>query len=168
MAGICNTGDEFRLLDDSVDAGNKRILGMDNYTVYCNWDAPHTGCDKPHQTQAKTSNLFQSASTSVKQQNAGSSPFVVNNATYRWFLIQQKVPIHTVVRRLVTNPLEQCPGNATSLKWHSDGTTDYNYTRGNNAGPTEDRTGNNSASGLPATSTTTADRCRSILHLTSP
>ncbi len=141
-----------------VDAGNKRILGMDNYTVYCNWDAPHTGCDKPHQTQAKTSNLFQSASTSVKQQNAGSSPFVVNNATYRVVPHPAESPIHTGgTPALVTNPWNNAPGNATSLKWHSDGTTDYNYTRGNNVWAKEDRTGNNSASGLPATSTTTAD-----------
>ena len=131
---------------------------MDNYTVYCNWDAPHTGCDKPHQTQAKTSNLFQSASTSVKQQNAGSSPFVVNNATYRVVPHPAESPIHTGgTPALVTNPWNNAPGNATSLKWHSDGTTDYNYTRGNNVWAKEDRTGNNSASGLPATSTTTAD-----------
>ena len=58
---------------------------------------------------------------------------------------------------IVNNPWTLAPGNATSLKWHSNGNNDYNITRGNNVYAAEDRDGSNSTQGLPATSTTAVD-----------
>ena len=52
------------------------------------------------------------------------------------------------------NPWTWAPGNATTLKWHSDGTTDYTISRGNNVWATEDRAAANQNSGLAASSTT--------------
>ncbi|MEQ1678102.1 MAG: M36 family metallopeptidase, partial [Chitinophagaceae bacterium] len=58
---------------------------------------------------------------------------------------------------LRSNPWTAAPGNATTLGWHSDGTTDYTISRGNNVWATEDTVGANSNSGVPATSTTSPD-----------
>ena len=41
-----------------VDAGNKRILGMDNYTVYCNWDALIRDATNPIKPRLKPATCF--------------------------------------------------------------------------------------------------------------
>ena len=55
---------------------------------------------------------------------------------------------------LVTDPWTMAPGNATSLKWHYDGTTYRDSTRGNNVYAQEDRDNNNNTYGKSALSTT--------------
>ncbi|HCY90569.1 MAG TPA: hypothetical protein DHV17_09950 [Chitinophagaceae bacterium] len=144
-----------------VDASNKEVLGMDNYTVYCNWDAPHGSCDKVHQGAAGHASNASTSNNINWLNNApapGNAPRIVNGATYRVIPFPAESPSHPGgAHALVTNPWEAAPGPATSLKWHSDGTTDYTITRGNNVWAKEDRSGNNSSTGAPATSTTSPD-----------
>ena len=56
-----------------------------------------------------------------------------------------------------SNPWTAAPGNATTLGWHSIGSTDYTISRGNNVWATEDTIATNQNLGLPATSTTSPD-----------
>ncbi len=83
----------------------------------------------------------------------------MNAASYRVVPYPAESPIHPGGTPAVrTNPWLLASGNATSLKWHSDGISDYNYTRGNNVWAYHDRLSNNSPSiTRSATSTNTAD-----------
>ncbi|HNP55296.1 MAG TPA: M36 family metallopeptidase, partial [Ferruginibacter sp.] len=135
-----------------VDASNQSILGMDNYTVYCNWDAPHKGCNKTHPTVSARQPL--NISNTPAAAVTGNSPSIVNDASYLVVPFPVESPNHFGGNPVVVNnPWNAAPGNATSLKWHSDGTTDYNITRGNNVWAKEDRNGTNATTGNPATST---------------
>lgn len=137
-----------------VDASNQQILGMDNYTVYCNWDAPHKDCHKAHQPVVGKQPFNHTSATAAATGN-GNSPSIVNDASYLVVPFPVESPNHFGGNpAVVSNPWNAAPGNATSLKWHSDGTTDYNITRGNNVWAKEDRNGTNSTTGSPATSTT--------------
>jgi uncharacterized repeat protein (TIGR01451 family) len=135
-----------------VNAINNSVIDVSNLTVYCNWDAPNgnQACtDHIHSHDDK-----QATST---QQALDESPSLVNNATYRVIPFPAESPIHTGgAHTLVTNPWQSAPGNATSLNWHSNGTIDFNYTRGNNVWVQEDVNGNN-GTGTPGNSSTPAD-----------
>ncbi|HPH86536.1 MAG TPA: M36 family metallopeptidase, partial [Ferruginibacter sp.] len=155
-----------------MDASNNRMLEENNLTVYCNWDDPakrNVGGQKykgilayngnAHAAKPDSKSLFDV--TSLKATDADhvhESPTIVNSASYRVIALPAESPKHpggTPV--LINDPWNAAPGNATSLKWHSNGTTDYNITRGNNVWAKEDHAANNGSGGAPATSTTPAD-----------
>ena len=152
-----------------VDASDNRVLDMNNLTVYCNWDSPlHQAntCDKEHRAATGTNSVQQTQKISLftgklnKQQdyNIPNSPAIINSATYRVIPFPAESPIHPGGTPAVkVNPWLAAPGNATSLKWHSTGTNDYNFTRGNNVWAVEDRDGNNGTTGLSAISSTSSD-----------
>jgi extracellular elastinolytic metalloproteinase len=126
-----------------IDAVSRKVLDKNNYTVY---------------------EQFNSGSDHAESQfNSGNDPFslspaspsVVNAATYRVIPYPAESPNHTGgTPALVTDPWNAAPGNATSLKWHYDGTTYHDSTRGNNVWAQEDRDNNNTTFGKTAISTT--------------
>ena len=143
-----------------INATDMKTIDISNLTVYCNWD--HSGKKNENKKNNVTSNKINGSINSNAQNtynNKGNSlsPSIVNSATYRVIPYPAESPSHTggtpVTR---TNPWTNAPGNATTLNWHSTGTADYNYTRGNNVWAQEDRN-NNNGTGTPATSTTAAD-----------
>ena len=135
-----------------VDANSNKVIEVTNLTVYCNWDDPNhnllhqnTTVEKPA-AEKKASYFFDTYVNNV-------SPTVINGASYRVIPYPAESPIHPGgAPALKTDPWTLAPGNASSLKWHSTGTNDYNFTRGNNVWAKEDRAGNNSSTGSPATS----------------
>lgn len=148
-----------------VDANSNKVIDENNLTVYCNWNpdkkAPYANLVEAKNTNPdKTENLNHLLTFSKYNNNeevSSSSPLIVNDASYRVVPLPAESPKHTGgTPALVNNPWTLAPGNATSLKWHSNGTTDYNITRGNNVWAKEDHAANNSNGGQPATSTTPA------------
>lgn len=137
-----------------VDAKNNTLLKETNLTITCNWDDPHA--TERNEPVLKMAPVLPAA-------NSLTAPVFFNtnsiaSASYRVVPYPAESPNHPGgTPAVVSNPWNMAGGNATSLGWHSDGTTDYNITRGNNVWAKEDRAGNNSNSGLPATSTTTPD-----------
>ncbi|RYY49200.1 MAG: hypothetical protein EOO06_07930 [Chitinophagaceae bacterium] len=138
-----------------VDALDSKVIDENNLTVYCNFD--HTDNHK-HATACaplnKTGNLFFPKLNQLEE-----SPLIVNGASYRVIPYPAESPNHPGgAHAIKTDPWTIAPGNATSLKWHSDGTNDYTYTRGNNAWAYHDRTNANAGSvDRSAQSTTTPD-----------
>ncbi|MBI5857892.1 MAG: M36 family metallopeptidase [Sphingobacteriales bacterium] len=83
-------------------------------------------------------------------------PSLVSIVNYKVIPYPYEAPSFTTAAT-VTNPWALAPGNATSLGWHSNGTTDYTISRGNNVWATEDTLGTNTNNGRPAYSSTTPD-----------
>jgi hypothetical protein len=145
-----NTSDHWLI---RIDAATSAFIDKNNYTVSCKWDKSENeqACTEqsPHQHQPAT------APVATKT----TAPFIINGATYRVVPYPAESPIHpggTPANR--PNPWLLAPvgSNATSLKWHSNGTTDYTITRGNNVYAYEDRNFDNIA-GASDTSTTPDD-----------
>ncbi len=138
-----------------VNANDNSIVGIDNYTVTCNWGEPEIGFLHLHDhSKNEVISLDNVSPTFSQNQILENSPSIVNNATYRVIPYPAESPQHNGgAHAVVTNPWTLTPGNATTLKWHNNGTLDFNYTRGNNVWAQEDRNGNN-GTGIPATSTT--------------
>ncbi len=144
-----------------VDASDSRVLGMDNYTVYCNWDKPsgpmnfNQPCEKDHEHNYNFD--FTRSKSTVAETALSNSPTIVGSASYRVIPFPAESPIHPGgAHALVNNPWLAATGNATTIRWHNDGVTDYTTTRGNNVWAQEDRN-NNNGTGTPATSTTSPD-----------
>ena len=130
-----------------VNAMDNSIAGVNNLTVYCNWDNQSNTEACVHDEVHEEKNV-----TSL----SASGPLGIDDASYKVIPYPAESPIHQGgTPAIVTNPWEAAPGNATSLKWHSTGTADYTYSRGNNVWAAEDRRGNN-AGGNNANSTTTS------------
>ncbi len=132
-----------------IDANTNTVISETNLTVYCNFDH---GDQQASPKALPAGNLFTPG-------QKGFSPAIVNGATYRVVPYPAESPIHTGgTPDIRANPWLMTPGNATSLKWHSDGSADYNYTRGNNVWAYHDRLSNNSPNiSRSAASTTAAD-----------
>ncbi len=132
-----------------VNAMDNTIAGINNLTVYCNWGSHSNSKEcKHHDAVVQEENVSSVAS---------SAPTSIDNASYKVIPYPAESPIHPGgTPTVVTNPWEAAAGNATSLKWHSTGATDYTNTRGNNVWAAEDRKGSNSG-GNTANSTTTAE-----------
>ncbi len=126
-----------------MDASTGVVLDKNNFTVYEEFNKK-----TPAQDQSNNNNGF----LTVPEPN---SPSVVNSAIYRVVSYPAESPNHTGgTPALVTDPWTLAPGNATSLKWHYDGTIYHDSTRGNNVWAQEDRDNNNSTFGKTAISTT--------------
>ena len=141
-----------------IDAQNGITIGVTNLTVYCNWGSP----EKAKHTEVEN-HSFPSLKNEFKhkkhQHNCDISgqmtpPVIVDGATYLVIKHPAEAPTFAA-ESSHTNPWELGPSsNATTHKWHYDGTTNYSITRGNNVWAKEDRDNNNNTDGLPATSTT--------------
>ena len=135
----------------NIDAENSEVISEINLTVYCNFNHP----DKHNST------TICSVDKNIKKETFAEPDHVtiINNADYRVVPYPAESPNHQGGSpALRNNPWTLAAGNATSLKWHSDGTNDYIYTRGNNVWAYHDRTNNNTADpAKSATSTTGAD-----------
>jgi hypothetical protein len=138
-----------------VNANDNSIVGIDNYTVSCNWGASENCFLHLHDhSNNEVVSLDNVSPTFPKNPVLENSPSIVDNATYRVIPYPAESPQHTGgAHAVVTNPWTLTTGNATTLKWHNNGVLDFNYTRGNNVWAQEDRNGNN-GTGIPATSTT--------------
>ena len=141
-----------------VDAESGKIIGKNNLTIY---ESSHDLREDHNEVFVNpTTDFFQISN--LKNEN-GSNPSLVNTVNYLVIPYPAESPIHPGGTPAVrTNPWTSAPGNATSLGWHNNGSTDYNITRGNNVWATEDRAGTNSSTiitptGIPATSTTGPD-----------
>lgn len=141
-----------------VDAHNSSIISEHNLTVYCNWGDPghqHTDGHQHSATALHNPGISNQAILSQLEKK-GFSPSIVNNAAYRVIPFPAESPNHPGGAHSVqANPWTAAPGNATSLKWHSDGTNDYTYTRGNNVWAYQDRTSLNVPSVAKSTESTT-------------
>ena len=143
-----------------MNAQNGDLISESNLTVYCDWGGNHShhahGYDfvlrsRKNKSISSSEVFFPLAVTGASN---NLSPQIVNGATYRIVPFPYESPRHYPLQTgLVADPWTYAPGNATSLKWHSTGTSDYNYTRGNNVWAQEDANGNN-GTGTSATSTT--------------
>lgn len=144
-----------------VDAINGQVLNETNLTVSCNWsrEAKYSAgilnrknADAATPTSSSVTKLFK-----VDLPLAG-SPEIVNNASYVVIPFPAESPKHPGgAPATVNNPWSHAPGNATTLKWHNNGSLDFNFTRGNNVWAAEDRSASNNSAGQVATSTTNPD-----------
>ncbi len=139
-----------------IDASNGSLIEENNLTVYCNFDHPDKATKADHQHDI--SSCFKRTDFVEPVQGMEAfSPSIVNSATYRVIPFPAESPRHPGGGHVLkTDPWNAAPGNATTLKWHSNGTNDFNYTRGNNVWAQEDLNANN-GTGTPATSTTGPD-----------
>ena len=133
-----------------VNAMDNSIVDINNFNVSCNWDQPHS--------KKNLTSTYDHTDEDVEQKKNNTSltlsPNAFSNASYKVIPYPAESPIHTGgTPAVVTNPWTSAPGNATTLKWHNDGTNDYNYTRGNNVWAAEDRDGVNTTQGVAATDT---------------
>lgn len=136
-----------------VDAHKNKVLEVNNLTVYCNWDDPAHLATHQH-SQADLEQHQNNRPFFIANQVNKNSARLINGASYRVIPFPAESPIHPGGTPAVkTDPWLMAPGSATTLKWHSTGTNDYSYTRGNNVWAKEDRAGNN-GSGNTAGSTT--------------
>lgn len=138
-----------------VDANTNKKIAESNFTVYCSWDA----YDANHSHHNSEYLFYENKETAQSFFNwQSNSPSLVNTANYRVIPFPAESPIHPGgTPAVVTNPWNLAGGNAVTLGWHSNGTTDYTSSRGNNVWAKEDRDGNNNTIGASAVSTTSPD-----------
>ncbi|MBI5858871.1 MAG: M36 family metallopeptidase [Sphingobacteriales bacterium] len=141
------------MLSVKVDAANGTVLGKDNYTVYCNWhkdDQSAANCN----TLSHKFNYYDKGVAEINKFQIQKLPVVVS-ATYRVVRYPAESPQHPGgAPTLHIDPWVMAPGNATSLKWHNDGTLEHDSTRGNNVWAAEDRNATNSVIDKAAVSQT--------------
>lgn len=135
-----------------ISANNNTVINKNNLVVTCSWDKKEqTGQCNDNMEKAHIHHIPAPA-----QQQKNQMPFIINGATYNVIPFPSESPIHpggTPANRTDPWLLSPAGSNATTLKWHSNGTTDYTTTRGNNVFAYEDTDGNN-AGGVTATSST--------------
>ncbi|MBI5372453.1 MAG: M36 family metallopeptidase [Sphingobacteriales bacterium] len=141
-----------------VDAQTGAVIGKQNLTITCQWDhSNHSVADhiaQNHNKKAAASTLNYVLQRNDRTNQWEYKPFVITTATYRVVKYPAESPQHPGgTPSLHTDPWTLTPGNATSLKWHSD-PVDYSTTRGNNVWAQEDRDANNTTFGIMGNSTT--------------
>ncbi|MFM7710928.1 MAG: M36 family metallopeptidase [Ferruginibacter sp.] len=136
-----------------VDAVTNVILDSNNYTVYEKHPEQLHHSDVQQVSHRTCTDVHPHKSN--EEAKALNGPTVVNSATYRVIPFPAESPLHTGgTAALVTDPWSLAPGNATTLKWHYDGTTYHDSTRGNNVWAQEDRDNNNTTFGRGGVSST--------------
>ncbi len=132
-----------------VDALDGRILRKENLTTKCSWEPIKT--DKIRCVELPQYNNI----INNKESNTGIE--AINSASYNVIPYPYEDPNHAPPT-LVTNPWTIFPNtNATTLKWNSDGTTDYDSTKGNNVYAHADLLGKNKNGGAAKSSTPLPD-----------
>lgn len=141
-----NTSDHWLI---RINANTGEFINKNNYTVSCNWD-------KSENEQACTEQVPHQHAAKVTATAKAQAPFIINDASYMVVPYPAESPNHPGGALAIRpNPWLLAPvgSNATSLKWHSNGTTDYNITRGNNVWAYEDRNFDNVAGASDTSST---------------
>jgi len=149
------TSDQYWLIRIDAQTGNE--IDRQSLTITCNWDKePHDAITHAtNHNKRRPANIHASDEAPVNYVEKKETPRIIGNATYRVIKYPAESPNHTGgTPSLHTNPWEMAPGNATTLKWHSTTSTDFDITRGNNVYAQEDRDNNNSTFGAAGTSTT--------------
>ncbi len=141
-----NTSEQYWLI--RIDAQTGEEVSRQSLTITCKWEK------EPH--DAITHTIKHSNTPSPRGEVSKSlGPNLIGNATYRVIKYPAESPNHPGgTPALHTNPWEMAPGNATSLKWHSTTSADFDITRGNNVYAQEDRDNNNNTFGVAGTSST--------------
>jgi hypothetical protein len=157
-----NTSDQYWLV--RIDAQTGEEISRQSLTITCKWEKePHdaiTHVTKHQHTDFSGVKSVQQPVNYVQQRepkkfSAQFRPNLIGNATYRVIKYPAESPIHPGgTPSLHTNPWEMTPGNATTLKWHSSTSIDFDITRGNNVYAQEDRDANNNTFGAAGASTT--------------
>jgi len=141
-----------------IDALNGKLIEKVNIVIYENFDSHHKN---EKAGKIETGSGIQKYSGSGLNRNYGTaerlqSPNAIANANY--LVIPYPIEAPTFGAAAVrSNPWTAAPGNATTLGWHSNGTTDYIISRGNNVWATEDTIATNQNAGTPASSSTFPD-----------
>ncbi|WP_260446422.1 T9SS-dependent M36 family metallopeptidase [Chryseobacterium lactis] len=130
-----------------VDASNGNILEKNNLTLSCSFHPNAYASDIDHNHTDHLEKAFIGPENMIAKNNA--ALLAPDNATYNVF----PLPIESATfgsRSLVSNPWILA---ASPEGWHSDGTTHYNITRGNNVFAYEDVAGNamSASNNLPGT-----------------
>ncbi len=150
-----------------LDALTGKMIEKVNLTIYedfdshrrrLNRDCIEPGTGKPGGNLAELINQIQgkSAIGFDNPKTIAGSPDAIASANYLVIPYPIEAPSFGAAATR-NNPWTAAPGNATTLGWHSDGTTDYTISRGNNVWATEDTIATNQNTGLPATSSTGPD-----------
>jgi hypothetical protein len=132
----------------SVDAASGQIIKQKNLTVYeTNGEVNH-----PHQLYVYEDNDAEQSVAPDKVDDIKS----ISSANYSVIPYPVESPVLKAgVPTLVSNPWTAFPNtNATTLKWNSDGTTDYATSKGNNVLTSTDLQNKNNESGTMAQSST--------------
>ncbi len=133
----------------NIDAHTGTYISELNLTVFEQFGKHNTPALLARAKDTKPNNV----NSQLLNESKATSPSAVANASYLVIPYPAEAP-NFGAAATINNPWTSAPGNATTLGWHSDGTTDYTITRGNNAWATEDRAASNANSGNPATSST--------------
>ncbi|HSY60793.1 MAG TPA: M36 family metallopeptidase, partial [Cytophaga sp.] len=129
----------------NVDAATGKILSKTNLTVY----EKSIDIQKPHQLIVYEDNQQQDFSNKSVQGLKD-----VNSAKYNVIAYPNESPL-VADPSLETDPwTRNHDQNANTLKWNSDGTTDYKNVRGNNVFVQQDLDSNNNTPGFSVSSTT--------------
>jgi Fungalysin metallopeptidase (M36)/PA domain/Ig-like domain CHU_C associated len=149
MVAPKGTDDMWKIM---VDANTGFIIAKHNNTISDNW-----GIKAARNPDAITERLkYLDAPKQTVQLN--NSPSAIANANYLVVPYPAESPQHPGGTPAIrTNPWLAAPGNPTTLGWHSDGTTDYTISRGNNVWATEDQLASNQNTGPAAVSSTSPD-----------
>ncbi|MFN8242995.1 MAG: M36 family metallopeptidase [Ferruginibacter sp.] len=145
-------------LNIRVDASRNSVLDKNNLTVYEMFEPANKNKNYERRPAApiRTAKQAPVFNGSFWQKNGPGSPSLVNTVNYTVIPYPFESPTHGPAT-MVTNPWNLAGGNAVTLGWHNDGTSDYTVSRGNNVHAHEDRAANNSNNGTQATSTTSPD-----------
>ncbi len=137
-----------------IDAVTGAFISEFNLTVYEQYNKNEIpGMIKRPVTTTSSASAVGITPTGAQQTQ---SPTLVGTANYLVIPYPVEAPSFGAAATR-TNPWANAPGNASTLGWHNDGTSDYIISRGNNVWATEDRAAANQNTGLPATSTTSPD-----------
>jgi Fungalysin metallopeptidase (M36)/PA domain/Ig-like domain CHU_C associated/Secretion system C-terminal sorting domain/Fungalysin/Thermolysin Propeptide Motif len=136
-----------------IDANTGATVNKYNFTIHENEKSKNTNSIGVLENSKKS----ELPKIGIPALNATQSPEAVANASYFVSPWPAESPIHPGGAAATRSNPWSVAGNAGTLGWHSNGTTDYTITRGNNVWATEDNAGTNANVGQPATSSTGPD-----------
>ena len=141
-----STDEKNALWQINVDASTGKIVSKKNLTVY---EQATNKLNKPHQIIVLDDNDEQIAGiNSVQNLKA------INSSKYNVIAYPTESPLYADPS-LETNPWKRNNNQqANTVKWNSDGTTDYKTLRGNNVFVQQDLDSNNNTAGFSASSST--------------
>ena len=141
-----------------IDAQTGAVIEKVNIVLFENLEKPDRGVRSAGNVQLPAANprrTLQDFGTNFQvTNNRPNSPNIVADAIYNVIPFPLEAPsFGSPATR--NNPWTNAPGNASTLGWHNDGTTDFTYTRGNNVWAAEDTIGQDvHVAGQSAPSTT--------------
>ncbi|MBL0201671.1 MAG: M36 family metallopeptidase [Chitinophagaceae bacterium] len=141
-----------------VNAVNNSVIGLDNYTDYCDWGTPDVNGLVKYPGFAFGNMQLNSTQKNTFDFKASEDPSLVTTASYRVVPFPAEAPsFPNGAHAIRTDPWTAAPGNATTLKWHTGAAAaDYSHTRSNNVFAYQDRANDNSGSIADAATSTTA------------